>query len=163
MCARYAVHLPAFLAAWLFACLVVPGLVAASESVYLDTLQLEDAVSIAVRNRSEVTAANARAEALAARPAILGALEDPMISPSIDHYPFDMPKAQDGMGEGGGGQRYDWSISVEQRFSLSGVRGHRREAARADAERAKALAQNTELDSLWTCSGASSCSSNDAA
>lgn len=146
MCARLALNLPAVLAGWLCAWMVVPGLVAASEPLYSDTLQLEDAVGIAVRNRSEVTAANARAEALAARPAIVGALEDPMISPSIDHYPFDMPKAQDGMGEGGGGQRYDWSISVEQRFPLSGVRGHRREAARADAERAKALAQNTQLD-----------------
>lgn len=146
MCARHAVHLPAFLAAWLCACLVVPGSAAASEPVYSDALQLEEAVSIAVRNRAEVTAANARAEALAARPAIVGALEDPMISPSIDHYPFDMPKAQDEMGEGGGGQRYDWSISVEQRFPLSGVRGYRRDAARADAERAQALAHNTQLD-----------------
>lgn len=51
------------------------------------------------------------------------------------------------MGEGGGGgQRYDWSVSVEQRFPLSGVRGHRRDAARADAQRGKALAANTQLD-----------------
>jgi outer membrane protein TolC len=95
---------------------------------------------IAVRNRAEVSAANARAEALAQRPAIVGALEDPMISPSIDHYPFDM------MEEEGGGRRYDWSVSVEQRFPLSGVRGYRRAAARADAQRAKALANSTELD-----------------
>jgi outer membrane protein TolC len=63
-----------------------------------------------------------------------------MVSPSIDHYPFDM------MAEEGGGRRYDWSVSVEQRFPLSGVRGHRRAAARADAQRAKALAGSTELD-----------------
>jgi outer membrane protein TolC len=121
-------------------------LAAASEPVYSDALQLDEAVSIAVRNRAEVTAANARAEALAARPAIVGALEDPMISPSIDHYPFDMRNAQDEMGEGGSRQRYDWSISVEQRFPLSGVRGHRMDAARADVQRARALANNTQLD-----------------
>lgn len=136
----------ALMLGWACACLFVPASVAESEPIYSDTLQLEDAIRIAVRNRSEVVAANARAEALAARPAIVGALEDPMISPSIDHYPFDMPKAQDEMGEGGGGQRYDWSISVEQRFPLSGVRGHRMDAARADAQRAKALADNTQLD-----------------
>jgi outer membrane protein TolC len=145
MCARPAIHVTACLAAWL-CCLVVPGVVAASESVYSDSLQLADAVSMAVRNRAEMAAANARAEAMAARPAIVGALEDPMISPSIDHYPFDMPEEEDEMGEGGGGQRYDWSVSVEQRFPLSGVRGHRRDAARADADRAKAQADNTQLD-----------------
>lgn len=101
---------------------------------------------MAIENRAELLAANARAEAMAVRPAIVGALEDPMISPSIDHYPFDMPADEGGMEERGGGQRYDWSVSIEQRFPLSGVRGHRRDAARADAERARALAENTELD-----------------
>jgi outer membrane protein, heavy metal efflux system len=131
---------------WLCACLLLPVAVAASEPVLSDALQLEGVIQIAVRNRAEVTASNARAEALAERPAIVGALEDPMISPSIDHYPFDMPREAGEMGEAGGGQRYDWSISVEQRFPLSGVRGHRRDAARADAQRAKALAANTQLD-----------------
>lgn len=146
MLAYPAAHFRALIA-WLCACLIVPASVAASESVYSDTLQLGDAVRIAVRNRAEVGAANARAEAMAARPAIVGGLEDPMISPSIDHYPFDMPKEEDEMGEGsGGGRRYDWSVSVEQRFPLSGVLGHRRNAARADAERANALADNTKLD-----------------
>lgn len=130
----------------LCACLFIQTNVAASEATGSDALQLDDVIRIAVRNRAEIAAANARAEALASRPAIVGALEDPMISPSIDHYPFDMPRDEEEMGEGGGGQRYDWSISVEQRFPLSGVRGHRRDAARADAQRAKALAANTQLD-----------------
>lgn len=116
-----------------------------SEPMVSDSLQLEDVVELALRNRSEVAVAGARAEALAQRPAIVGALEDPMISPAIDHYPFDMPETQDEMGEGGG-RRYDWSISVEQRFPLSGVRGQRKEAARADARRAKALLDSTQLD-----------------
>jgi outer membrane protein TolC len=112
----------------------------AATAVLPDPLQLADVTSIALRNRAEVAAANARAEALAQRPAIVGALEDPMVTPSIDHYPFEM------MEEEGGGRRYDWSVSVEQRFPLSGVRGHRRAAARADAQRAKALADRTELE-----------------
>lgn len=130
----------------LYACVFVQAEAAALQPIPSDSLQLQDVVSIAVRNRAELTAANARAEALASRPAIVGALEDPMISPSIDHYPFDMPSDEEEMGEGGGGRRYDWSIGVEQRFPLSGVRGHRRDAARADAQRAKALADDTRLD-----------------
>ena len=113
-----------------------------------DPLQLSDVTTIALRDRGEVAAAYARAEALAQRPAIVGALEDPMVSPSIDHYPFDMMEPENEMGEpvGDNGRRYDWSISVEQRFPLSGVRGHRRTAARADAQRAKAMAASTGLD-----------------
>ena len=109
-------------------------------------LQLEDVTTIARQNRAEVTVARARAEALAQRPAIVGALEDPMISPALDHYPFDMPEEGGEMGEAGSGRRYDWSISVEQRFPLSRVRGFRRASAQADAQRAQALAEGTELD-----------------
>ena len=114
--------------------------VLAAPSPLPDPLQLADVMAFALRNRAEVEAAHARADALAQRPAIVGALEDPMVSPSIDHYPFKMMEGE------GGGQRYDWSVSIEQRFPLSGVRGQRRTAARADAERAKALAGSTELD-----------------
>jgi outer membrane protein TolC len=112
----------------------------AATIVLPDPLQLSEVTDIALRSRAEVAAANARAEALAQRPAIVSALEDPMVSPSIDHYPFDM------MEEEGSGRRYDWSVTVEQRFPLSGVRGYRRAAAHADAQRAKALASGTELD-----------------
>src|SRR5687767_11976865 len=82
----------------------------------LDAWRLDDVTEIALRNRAEVSGANARAEALAQRPAIVGALEDPMIAPSVDHYPFDMPEEEEEgeMGEGGGGRRYDWSVTVEQ-------------------------------------------------
>ena len=102
-------------------------------------LTLETVVQRALQNRGEISAARARAESLAQRPAIVGALEDPMISPSIDHYPFDMMDEE-------GGSRYDWSISVEQRFPLSGVRGHRRRVAQADAARAVAETDRTTLD-----------------
>ena len=102
-------------------------------------LTLETVVSNALRNRGEIVAAQARAESLAQRPAIVGALEDPMISPSIDHYPFDMMDEE-------GGSRYDWSISVEQRFPLSGIRGHRQRVAQADAARAVAEVDRASLD-----------------
>ena len=104
-----------------------------------DPLQLTDVTEFAVRNRPEVAAANARAEALAQRPAIVRALDDPMVTPSIDHYPFEMMEEE-------GGRRYDWSVSIEQRFPLSGVRGHREAVARADAQGAVARAHGTELD-----------------
>jgi outer membrane protein, heavy metal efflux system len=103
-------------------------------------LSLSDAVREAQSNRSEIVAARARAEALNQRPSIVGALDDPMISPSIDHYPFSM------MDEAESDRRYDWSVSVEQSFPLSGVRAQRRRAARADAARAGALADQTLLD-----------------
>jgi outer membrane protein, heavy metal efflux system len=111
-----------------------------------DSWQLDDVTEISLRNRAEISAVNARAEALAQRPAIVAALEDPMVSPAIDHYPFDMPEEEGEMGETSGGRRYDWSVTVEQRFPLSGVRGHRKAAAQADAQRARALAHGTELD-----------------
>ena len=131
--------------------LLICGVPVHAQSLRSDVLQLEDVTNIARLNRAEVAGAKARADALAQRPAIVGALEDPMISPSIDHYPFDMPEEEGEMGEmgeegGGGGRRYDWSISIEQRFPLSGVRGYRRASAQADAQRAQALADGTELD-----------------
>lgn len=101
-------------------------------------LRLTDVTTIALQNRAEITAAKARADALAQRPDIVSSLEDPMVSVSVDHYPFK------GMMDGG--RRYDRSISVEQKFPLSGVRSHRRSGAIADAERATALASVTELD-----------------
>jgi cobalt-zinc-cadmium efflux system outer membrane protein len=119
---------------------VLPASAPAAGVPLPDPLQLGDVTRIALRDRAEVSAANSRAEALAQRPAIVGALEDPMVSPSIDHYPFEM------MDDEEGGRRYDWSITVEQRFPLSGVRGHRRAAARAEAQRATALAAGTKLD-----------------
>ena len=121
-------------------CLVLSGPltnVIAADLALPDPLRLVDVAAIALRNRAEITAANARADALAQRPAMVSALEDPMISTSIDHYPFEMM---------GGGRRYDRSITIEQRFPLSRVRDHRRAAAEADAKRARAFADTTGLD-----------------
>lgn len=110
-----------------------------ADSAVPDPLRLNDVAAIALDNRVEVAAAKARAEALAQRPAIVSALEDPMISAAIDHYPYENPMMESG-------RRYNKSFTIEQKFPLSGIRGHRKEAARADAERAKALTAATKLD-----------------
>ncbi len=124
---------------------------------------LSTVVHEALSNRKEIAAAQARADAAGARPAIVSALEDPMLSPSIDHFPFKgmdsgaaMP-ATPGMGAGdpsagpdqaaeGSGRRFDWSIGVEQKFPLSRVLSHRRRAAEADAVKESAAAEKTALD-----------------
>jgi outer membrane protein TolC len=112
---------------------------AAAEPALLHSpLRLSDVTAISLQNRAEITAANARADALAQRPAIVSSPEDPMVSVSVDHYPFEAMMD--------GGRRYDRSISVEQKFPLSAILSHRRSAALADAERARALADVTELD-----------------
>ncbi|HEX2685093.1 MAG TPA: TolC family protein [Kofleriaceae bacterium] len=96
-------------------------------------LRVADTVRIAKAQRGEVVAARARAHAAAERPVIAAALDDPEVFASIDHLPL----------MGGGA---DVSLMIEQRFPLSGVRGHRRRAAEAEARRERALADRTCLD-----------------
>ena len=96
-------------------------------------LSLADVIRIAGERRDEIQAALARARAGEARPAIVSALEDPMVSGSIDHLPFMLGGA-------------DVSFAIEQRFPLSGIRGHRRTSALADLERLRADAIRTTLD-----------------
>jgi len=98
-----------------------------------DPLRLEDAIALARQHRAEIAAARARAQAARERPAIVSALEDPMVLPSIDHLPF----------MGGG---VDASLVVEQRFPLSGIRGHRSRAAEAEARGLAADADRVKLD-----------------
>lgn len=96
-------------------------------------LGVADAMRIAKARRLEVVAARARARAAAERPAIVSALDDPEVFPSIDHLPF-----------AGGG--FDASFTIEQRFPLSGIRGDRRRAAEADARRELAMTDRAGLD-----------------
>lgn len=96
-------------------------------------LGLSEVIRLAAERRDEIQAARERARAGEARPAIVSALEDPMISPSLDHLPFMMSGA-------------DVSITVEQRFPLSGIRQHRRTAALADLDRLRAETRRTTLD-----------------
>ena len=53
-------------------------------------LTLADVVRIAGERRDEIEGARARNRAAEARPAIVGALSDPVISPSLDHLAFTM-------------------------------------------------------------------------
>ncbi len=100
-------------------------------------LRLEDVLAYGRSHRQEIVAARARARAASERPAIVSALEDPMLMPSIDHFPFML-------------QGVDASLMVEQRFPFSRVRGHRQRAAEADARRFRAeserVSQDVQLD-----------------
>lgn len=108
--------------------------VAADDQIALPApLRVADVVRLAKSHRPEVVAAGARARAAAERPAIVSALEDPEVFASIDHLPF----------MGGGA---DVSVTVEQRFPLSGVRGHRERAAEAGARRERAEVDRAGLD-----------------
>ena len=113
---------------------VAPTKLAAQATSSLSSpLTLADVVRIAAERRDEIQAARARIQAGEARPTIVSALEDPMVSPALDHLPFMMNGA-------------DVSVTIEQRFPLSGVRRHRRDAALADLERLRADANRTTLD-----------------
>jgi len=96
-------------------------------------LSLGDVIRIASERRDEIAAARARSIAADARPAVVSALEDPMISPSLDHLPFMWGGA-------------DYSVTIEQQIPLSGIRGHRRASAMADADRLRADVTRTRLD-----------------
>jgi outer membrane protein TolC len=96
-------------------------------------LSLGDVIRIASERRDEVQAARARTQAGEARPTIVSALADPMISPSLDHLPFMLGGA-------------DVSTTIEQQIPLSGIRRHRRTSALADVDRLRADASRTTLD-----------------
>jgi cobalt-zinc-cadmium efflux system outer membrane protein len=116
------------------ATMVLPAEAAAQISPDLPSpLSLADVIRVASERRDEIQAARARARAGEARPAIASALDDPMISPSLDHLPFMLGGA-------------DVSITIEQQISLSGIRRHRRTSALADLERLRADANRTVLD-----------------
>ena len=96
-------------------------------------LALADVIRIARERRDELEAARARVRAGEQRPAIVSALENPMISPSLDHLPF--------MFEGA-----DVSFAIEQQIPLSGIRRNRRASALAGVDRLRADADRTALD-----------------
>jgi outer membrane protein TolC len=96
-------------------------------------LTMAAAVRTALERRAEIEAARARTRAAVERPAIAGALADPMIASSIEHLPFMLDGA-------------DVSFTIEQQIPLSGIRTHRRESARAELARVRAEAERTALD-----------------
>ena len=96
-------------------------------------LSLADVIRIASERRDEIQAARARTTAGEARPTIVSALSDPMLSPSLDHLPFMLNGA-------------DVSVTIEQQIPLSGIRGHRRASALAGVDRLRAETRRTTLD-----------------
>jgi outer membrane protein TolC len=96
-------------------------------------LTLSDVLRLAAGRRDEIEAARARSRAGEERPTIVSALDDPMVSPALDHLPFMMGGA-------------DVSVTIEQQLPLSGVRRHRREATLADLDRLRAEVSRTRLD-----------------
>lgn len=118
----------------LLLCVMAAAAPAAGQEAYpAHPLSLADVLALAVERRPEIEAARARVRAAEARPAIAGALDDPIVAASIDHLPFGF----DGM---------DVSLTLEQRFPLSQVRRHRREAALADLERVRTGVALAALD-----------------
>ena len=107
--------------------------VAQTEVALPSPLTLGHVIQMAGERRDEIRAAHARTRAGEARPAIVSALPDPMISPSLDHLPFMLDGA-------------NVSFTIEQQFPLSGIRGHRRASALADVNRLRAEADRTTLD-----------------
>lgn len=104
-------------------------------------LSLGEAIAIAVDRRDEIVAARAAVRAGEARPAIVSALDDPMVMPALQHLPFSLMGA-------------DVNVTVEQRFPLSRIRDHRRDAAMADVDRLRARAAGTGLDVGFEAAGA---------
>lgn len=96
-------------------------------------LRLRQVMQYARQQRAEIVAARARARAAAQRPRMVSALEDPVISASLDHLPFMLDGA-------------DVSLSVEQRFPLSRVRQNQRRAAEAGVVRLRADVERVQLD-----------------
>ena len=118
------------LAVWAWAS---QGHLTAQTAILPSTLTLGDVVRLAEERRNEIQAARARVRAGEARPAVVSALDDPMISPSLDHLPFMLEGA-------------DYSVTIEQQIPLSGIRGHRRIAALADVDRLRAAVNTRTLD-----------------
>jgi outer membrane protein TolC len=96
-------------------------------------LSLGDVIRLAGERRDEIQAARERMRAGEQRPAIVSALEDPMISPALDHLPFMWGGA-------------NVSLTIEQQIPLSQIRRHRRASALADVDRLRADANRTALD-----------------
>jgi len=109
------------------------GIAAQAAAVLPSPVSLADVIRVASQRRDEIHAARARTRAGEARPTIVSALEDPMISPSLDHLPFMLGGA-------------DVRVTFEQQIPLSGIRRHRRASALADVDRLQAEANRTTLD-----------------
>jgi outer membrane protein TolC len=125
------VRVAAFALAWAACPLARAGVQA--QQPLPSPLSLGDVIRIAGERRDEIQAAQARTRAGEARPAIVSALPDPVISSSLDHLPFSLGGA-------------DLTVTIEQQIPLSGIRRHRRSSALAEVDRLRAEASRTALD-----------------
>ncbi len=96
-------------------------------------LRADDVVAFAKGHRAEISAAKAKAGALAETPKFVSALPDPMVMVSLDHLPIRLMGA-------------DASLLVQQDFPLSGVLGKKKLAAESDAKAAGADVERIALD-----------------
>ncbi len=108
-------------------------LTAHAETALPTPLRVDQVVARARDRRPEVLASRARTRAAAQRPTIVSALEEPIVSASIDHLPFAL-------------HGLDASLTVEQAFPLSRVRGYRQRGAEADVRRERANGDRVSLD-----------------
>jgi cobalt-zinc-cadmium efflux system outer membrane protein len=123
------------LAVWVLLMFVVGRASTAAQTLAAlpSPLSLGGVILLASERRDEIEAARARARAGEARPTIVSALADPMVSPSLDHLPFMWGGA-------------NVSTTIEQQIPLSRIRQHRRASAVADLERLRAETSRTGLD-----------------
>lgn len=115
------------------------GMAAAGIPAWVVAAPQEQALSlpVALRTardaRAELRASAARIDAARQRPAVVSALDDPVITPAIDHRPVDRM------------MKSDRSLSIEQSFPLSRIRSHKRAAAEADIGRVEGEARQSLL------------------
>lgn len=116
-------------------CLIIENPPAAPEPVHElpAKLYFEEIPKLAKEWRAEVRSAQERVNASRQREKVVSGLEDPMISPSIDHWPFGMSNA-------------DVSLGIEQRFPISRILGQQKQNARIQTRIAQLEAFRTILD-----------------
>ena len=96
---------------------------------------IDDVARLARAHRPEIAAARERTRAAEQRPAIVGALEDPMLMPAVE-----VPFMLDGVSA---------SLIYEQEFPLSSVLSRRADGARAQARGAALQGEVVALDVVF--------------
>jgi cobalt-zinc-cadmium efflux system outer membrane protein len=139
-------YLPAYYA-WQLALIITLLILVASGSTVLaspvqnktaNTLQLEDAVAIAIEGNPGLAEMQARAEAMAAIPSQAGALPDPMLMLGAVNLPTDtFDRDQEAMTQ--------LQIGIEQSLPFPGKRGLKERAAEIDADAAVSNVDETRL------------------
>ena len=121
--------------------LATPGLMLQAgpvQSQTANTLQLGDAVAIAIEGNPGLAEMQARAEAMAAIPSQAGALPDPMLTLGAINFPTDtFNRDQEAMTQ--------LQIGIEQSLPFPGKRGLKERAAEIDADAAASNVDEARL------------------